>query len=548
MQKKAIAFAAAACSLALALGGCGGQGGDGDAADGEMIMNVYGCEPQHPLIPANTNETCGGNPIDMLFAKLVTFDDEGNAQNEVAKEIVANEDSSEYTITLNDGWTFTDGTPVTSESFTKAWSYSANAANGMVNASFFSVIEGYEDLQDPNGDPNAQLSGLTVVDDTTFTVKLTGPNSTFPIRVGYTAYAPLPESFYDNPEAFGESPVGNGQYKFEEWNHNQNIKMVKNPDYKGVAPAQNDGLNFVVYTDPEAAYADLSAGNLDAMHTIPTSAQATFETDENVQPYNEAGSVFQSFTFPSDMEHFKLDDEGRLRRKAISMAIDRQSIVDKVLNGIGTPAVEWSAPVIPGYSDSIPGNEALSYNPEEAKKLWEQANEINPWGDDDQFVMAYNSDSGGKDVYDAMANSISNALGIQATTNPMPTFSEFRDAVSNRTMKNAFRTGWQPDYPSIENYLQPLYTTDAAYGQGANDGDYSNPEFDALITQAAATPDTDEANKLYQQAEEILFQDMPAVPMYYSNASGAAALGVKGFVLNWKNVPVYQELTKELTK
>lgn len=308
MQKKAIAFAAAACSLALALGGCGGQGGNGDAADGEMIMNVYGCEPQHPLIPANTNETCGGNPIDMLFAKLVTFDDEGNAQNEVAKEIVANEDSSEYTITLNDGWTFTDGTPVTSESFTKAWSYSANAANGMVNASFFSVIEGYEDLQDPEGDPNAQLSGLTVVDDTTFTVKLTGPNSTFPIRVGYTAYAPLPESFYDDPEAFGESPVGNGQYKFEEWNHNQNIKMVKNPDYKGVAPAQNDGLNFVVYTDPEAAYADLSAGNLDAMHTIPTSAQATFETDENVQPYNEAGSVFQSFTFPSDMEHFKLDD------------------------------------------------------------------------------------------------------------------------------------------------------------------------------------------------------------------------------------------------
>ena len=125
----------------------------------------------------------------------------------------------------------------------------------------------------------------------------------------------------------------------------------------------------MVYTDPEAAYADLSAGNLDAMHTIPTSAQATFETDENVQPYNEAGSVFQSFTFPSDMEHFKLDDEGRLRRKAISMAIDRQSIVDKVLNGIGTPAIEWSAPVIPGYSDSIPGNEALSYNPEEANAL-----------------------------------------------------------------------------------------------------------------------------------------------------------------------------------
>ena len=538
---KTLTVMVACGALVLPLAACGSSSAGGSE---DNIIRVYGCEPQNPLIPTDTNEVCGGDPETLLFSELIGFDAKGNPKNEVADSIEANGDNTEYTIKLKKGWKFTDGTEVKAENFTRAWSYGANAKNAQLAASFFAPIQGFEDLQKDGLKGDEQLSGLTVVDDTTFTVKLTGPNSTFPIRVGYTAYAPLPESFYDDPEAFGESPVGNGQYKFEEWNHNQNIKMVKNPDYKGVAPAQNDGLNFVVYTDPEAAYADLSAGNLDAMQTIPTSAQATFETDENVQPYNEAGSVFQSFTFPSDMEHFKLDDEGRLRRKAISMAIDRQSIVDKVLNGIGTPAVEWSAPVIPGYSDSIPGNEALSYNPEEAKKLWEQANEINPWGDDDQFVMAYNSDSGGKDVFDAMANSISNALGIQATTNPMPTFSEFRESVSNRTMKNAFRTGWQPDYPSVENYLQPLYTTDAAYGQGSNDGDYSNPEFDALITQAAATPDTDEANKLYQQAEGILFQDMPAVPMYYSNASGAAALGVKGFVLNWKNVPVYQELTK----
>ena len=123
MKKKALAFAASACSLALLLSGCGSSSSsDGaTASGGSMIMNVYGCEPQHPLVPTNTNETCGGQPLQMLFSNLVDFDAKGNAKNEVAESIEANDDNTVYTIKLKD-WKFTDGTPVTAERFTKAWS------------------------------------------------------------------------------------------------------------------------------------------------------------------------------------------------------------------------------------------------------------------------------------------------------------------------------------------------------------------------------------------------------------------------------------------
>ncbi|MCI1217568.1 peptide ABC transporter substrate-binding protein [Bifidobacterium crudilactis] len=539
-------FAATACVLALGLSACGSSSSDAssDASASTSIISAYGCEPQNPLIPTNTNETCGGNPIDLLFAKLVSFDAKGKASNEVAKEIKANSDNTEYTITLKSGWKFTDGTPVTAESFTKAWSYGANATNAQLGSSFFSVIKGYDALQEKGVASDTQLSGLKVVDDDTFTVALNEPNSVFPTMLGYTAYAPLPESFFKDPKAFGEKPVGNGQYKFESWTHNQSIKLVKNDAYKGNQPAKNGGITFKMYTDVEPAYADVQAGNLDVLETVPASQTKTFTTDSTVQAYNKAGSVFQSFTFPSTLEHFKNDEEGHLRRQAISMSIDRKAIVDKVLNGVGTPAVDFTSPMTPGYSDSLKGNSVLKYNKTEAKKLWDEANKISPWNSSDKLTFAYNADGGAKPVYDAIVNSVKNTLGIDAATNPMPTFSEFRAAVTDRSMKSAFRTGWQPDYPSAENYLKPLYSSSAADGNGSNDGDYKNSAFDALISKAASSTSEDDANKDYQAAQELLLKDLPAVPLYYSNANGVAAKGVKGFTMNWKNLPVYQDLTK----
>lgn len=546
MKKKALALASAACAVAMLLSGCGSTGGDAANTADANIINVYASEPQKTFIPANINETGGGKPADMMFARLVSFDSKGNASNEIAESVTPNEDSTIYTIKLKD-WKFSDGSDVTAESFTKAWSWSANLTNAMLNSSFFQTIKGYDELQVEGLNGDEQLEGLQVVDDKTFTVELSAPDSAFGLKIGYTAFAPLPESFYDDPEAFGENPKDGctGPYVFSSWEHNSQISMTKNPDYNGNRPAQNEGLNFKIYTSDTAAYADIQAGNLDVMETVPAANTKTFQSDEKVQSYNEAGSVIQTFTIPSDLEHFETGtEEGNLRRQAISMAIDRQALVDKVFSGTGTPATDFTSPMTPGYSTDLEGSENLTYDAAKAKELWEQAEAISKF--DGQLTFSYNADGGHDATYTAVVNSINNALGSTvAATNPMPTFNEFREAVTNRQMTGAFRTGWQPDYPSPENYLVQLFSSSAADGKGSNDGDYKNPEFDALMDQAAATGDVDEANAIYQQGEEILLQDLPAIPMFYANAYGVASLTVENYEMNWQNLPVYEKLTRK---
>ena len=539
---KTLTVMVACGALVLPLAACGSSSAGGSD---DNIVRVYGCEPQNPLIPTDTNEVCGGNPETLLFSELIGFDAKGNPKNEVADSIEANGDNTEYTIKLKKGWTFTDGTEVKAENFTRAWSYGANAKNAQLGASFFAPIQGFEDLQKDGLKGDEQLSGLTVVDDYTFTVKLNAPSSVFKTMLGYSGYAPLPDSFFDDPKVFGENPVGNGAYKFDSWDHNQSIKLSKNPDYKGSFPAKNDGVWFMVYTDPQPAYADVEAGNLDSMDTVPTSALSTFESDDQVQAVNEPGNVSQSFTFAANQKHFSLDDEGRLRRAAVSMAIDREQIIDKVSNGTNTPAVDFTAPLIPGYSESVPGNEVLQYNPDKAKELWEQANQIAPWGDDESFDIAYNADGGGKDIYDAICNSIHNTLGIKSQATPYPTFSEMRDDITDRKITTAFRSGWQPDYPSAYSYLYSLYDSESADGKGSNDGDYKNPEFDALIDKANTESSDDAAERDYRQAQEILFKDLPAVPLWYANNKGVAAKNVKGFTLTWQGIEDYRNMTKE---
>ena len=548
MKKKALAFAAMACSVAMLLSACGGSNSNAASGDtaGSNIITAYNSEPQNPLIPGNTNETGGGKPVGLLFSRLVSFDKDGKASNEVAESITPNDDATQYTIKIKSGWKFTDGTPVTAESFTKAWSYVANVKNAQKCSSFFSAIAGYDDLQKDGLKGDEQLSGLKVVDDTTFTVDLNQSDSVFAIKVGYTAFAPLPESFFKDPKAFGEKPVGNGPYKFQSWDHDNQIVLVKNPDYKGNRVPKNDGVTFKVYTKDEAAYADIQSGSLDVMESVPASATKTFEKDSTVQAYNKAGSVIQQFTIPSNVKHFEAGtEEGTLRRQAISMAINRQNICKKVLNGTGTPAADFTSPLTPGYSDSLTGSDNLKYNEKKAKELWAKANAISPWTADDKLTFAYNADGGHEVIYTAVVNSINNVLGDGvAATNPYPTFNDFRTAVSDRKVNGAFRSGWQPDYPSAENYLMQNFASSAADGNGSNDGDYKNSKFDDLCNQAAASKSVADANKLYQQAQEVLLNDLPAVPLYYANAYGVASTGVSGFEMNWQNLPVYENMTK----
>ena len=532
---------AAGAAIVMLLSGCGSTGiSNSSNASDSNIISVYGSEPAHPLLPGNTTEAGGGKVVDQLFAGLVTYDARGGIHNEVADSITSSDNATHYVIKLKSGWKFTDGTPVTAHSFVDAWNYTANSANKQASASFFSTIEGYDDLQKPDVDPKATLSGLTVVDDDTIDVKLSQPDSAFPVKAGSHAYMPLPESAFKDPKKFGQHPVSNGPYKFVSWQHNHSIEMVKNPDYKGNRVAKNDGLNFKIYTSPDSAYADLRGGNLDFTSTIPDTALTSFQSDKSLKAYNEPGGNTLTFTIPEWLEHFGQNEEGNLRRQAISMSIGRKTIAEKIFHGTATPAVDFLAAPISAYSKELKGNEVLKYNPSKAKELWAKANAISPWSG--EFGIAYNADGTAKNWVEAICNYIKNTLDIDAKSIPMSTSDEFLSNVDSGKMTSAYRSGWGPDYPSADNYLVQLYDSSSADGKGGN---YKNPDFDAMMDKALSAPSTEEADKYYQQGEEILLQDLPAIPLWNQNATAASTSAVSGVAFDYGGGPVFTALTKK---
>ncbi|MBO3662296.1 peptide ABC transporter substrate-binding protein [Microbacterium stercoris] len=526
-------------AASLVLAGCASGGGESNGtekpAEGSStaVISTNGSEPQNPLIPTNTNETGGGKVVDSIFAGLISYNADGSVVNDVAEDITV-DSPTQLTVKIRDGLTFTDGTPVQAHNFIDAWNYGAKLSNAQASSYFFEDIEGF------SWDEDSELTGLKEVDDLTFTITLNKPASDFGIRLGYSAFYPLPDVAFEDMEAFGQNPIGNGPYKLDgdgAWQHDVRIDLAVNEDYDGPRKPKNGGLDIIFYATQEAAYADLQGGNVDVIDAIPDSALETFEDDLKGRAVNQPAAIFQSVTIPEWQEGFQTDEEGRLRRAAISHSINRDEITDVIFKGSRTPATDFTSPVIDGWSDEVPGSEVLEYDPELAKELWAEAEAIKPFTG--ELTIAYNADGGHQTWVDATVNSIANTLGIDVAGNPFPDFAGLLDARDNQQV-SAFRSGWQADYPGLYNFLGPLYAT----GAGSNDGLYSSEEFDGLIAEGISSTDPEEQKAKFQEAQTVLFTDLPAIPLWYSNATGGWAEGVDNVEFGWNSVPLFHEITK----
>nr|WP_246253809.1 ABC transporter substrate-binding protein [Isoptericola chiayiensis] len=520
------------------LSACGGSGSSDDTdstASGDDassgVVSISSGEPQNPLTPGMTNEVYGGLVVKNIYSGLVYYDAEGAAQNEMA-ESIESEDNQTWTITIQDGWTFSDGTPVTAQSYVDAWNYVADIDNAQNQQYFFNGFSGY------STDESSELA-LEVVDDLTFTAELNEPSADFELWLGYTAFFPMPEAFFEDPEGFGSAPIGAGPYELESWENDSLITLIPREGYEGPRQPANGGLEMVAYVEEDTAYNDMLDGALDILPNVPSSAFATFESDLGERAVNQPAAVIQVVNIPEWLPEFQ-GDAGVMRREAISMAIDRETITEQLYSGSRTPAHDFTSPVIDGYSEDIPGSEILEYDPEGAKELWDEAESMDPIGDY-TLQIASNADSDHQDWIDAVCNTIRTDLGIGCEFAPYTTFDEFLNARDDESVEGIFRGGWQADWPSMSNFLGPIYGT----GAGSNDMNYSSEEFDAKLAEAGAAPDTETATELYKEAQEILFQDVPGIPLWYQNATGGYAETVENVEFGWDSDPILYQVTKE---
>jgi oligopeptide transport system substrate-binding protein len=219
----------------------------------------------------------------------------------------------------------------------------------------------------------------------------------------------------------------------------------------------------------------------------------------------EAGRISWITFSPNDPQ---LKDKPELR-KAISRAVDRDLITKQIWNNTVTPATGWVSPVVDGYKADQCGD-SCKFDAAAAKAAFEAAG-----GYKGTLTMTYNADAPNKAWSEAVCNSIKNTLGIECTAVPTVDFATFNKKLDADEIKGIFRSSWQMDYPSIENFLVPIYDKGAFPPEGSNYSKYDNPEFTRLTTEAAAAKTADEANALYQQAEALLAEDFPTAPLWY---------------------------------
>ncbi len=497
----------------------------------EGVVSTFIVEPEH-LTPSTSNESEGSAVLDALFSGLVSYDTKtSEPRNQIAESIVSDDGGQNWTITLKDGWTYHNGEPVTAMNFVDTWNWTAYGPNGQQNNSFFGNVVGYDEVNPTEGDPTAEtMSGLVVVDDLTFTVELQTADPQYPIQVGYTAFYALPAAFFEGDmtaeervAAFDDSPIGNGPFMMDGvWEHNVQIATTYYPDYAGDDFPHVAGITFSIYVDDNTAYNDLLAGNLDVHDSLPPDQIQSAQAEFGDHYLESTTTSFNYIGFPSYVPELTQEI-----RQALSMAIDKELITSTVLNGTRQPAFSVIPPSLPGYRASVCEN--WEYNPDSAKEKFDAAG-----GWNGTMTMWLNSGSIHEDWMEAVANMWRETLGIEDIQFEALPFAEYLPFIDNQQLTGPGRLGWSMDYPSPQNFLEPLFASYNAAPVGSNNFIYESADFDAAVAagNAAAVGGLDAAIPDYQRAEDILCEDVPVTPMFFGLNQFAWSDRVTGVYIN----------------
>lgn len=493
--------AAAGGSAAGSGGSAAGSGGSAGPA-GSFSIGLTSNYVDH-LMPGQSG---GGAVSYALFTPLTRFDTgSGKVVNAVAKDFRTT-DNKVWTITLNEGWTFSNGEPVTAQSFADSWNATANPKNAMIAGYEFAIFQGYADMNPPKGkQPSAtKLSGVTVVDAHTLTVTLAKANVLLPTILAGSWFSPIPKNASADLTAFDRNPVGNGPYTLADGpmkSGAQLLHLKAVPTYAGPAPAAAE-IEVKVYQDANSMYTDIQAGTLD-LATLGGNdlAEAKAQTPDQVVPISDPAVV--TLTVPTWDPRFA----NQKLRQAFALAIDRNAIVSSLLKGNGTVADGIAPETLAGGGQH--DCEVCTFDGARAKQLLADAG-----GFSGELTIFTKNDPVFAEVAEAVANQLRTNLGISASSQAEDT-GVLYDNFKAKTVKGPFVVYTGTNIPNIYGEVQSLFRPD----QLLNPGAYSNDQVTSLINRAPTAASTDELTKIAQQASKLALADNWVIPLYYP-ASG----------------------------
>jgi peptide/nickel transport system substrate-binding protein/oligopeptide transport system substrate-binding protein len=497
----------------IAIAGCGG--GDEStttSAAGEQpvaggTVSVYINEPV-AIDPVDLEESEGTQVGQALFDSLATFDyltmEVGPA---AAESWDVNADATVWTFHLVKGAKFHDGTPVTAADFVFAWNRLCNPENKSNVSYHLSAVKGYDEVQAGTA---TELSGLKAVDENTLEVTLSYSFADFEYVVAHPTLAPVPKAAVEkDPKAYSEAPVGNGPFMMVgSWQHDQSIQVKAFADYYGTKP-NIEGVDFKIFKDPETAFLEFKAGNLDWTQIPSGQVQAT-ETDFGVSDDGYTGNPGKQVMLGSELSVYYLvlntrDDvlKNLDLRKAISLAINRQAIADTVYEGVRAPASSIIPPGIVGYeANAFPYSK---YDVAAAKEALKAAGYPDGQGLP-EIVLSCNSGGGHEEVM-ALVQADLKAVGINVKTD-FTEWAAYLKKLDDGTFQIG-RLGWFADYPIIDNFIYPIFFSSS----GDNKSKFNDKAVDDGISAARKITDETARVAAYQAVVKTVGEAVPVVPI-----------------------------------
>ena len=455
----------------------------------------------------------------------------------VAESWTISDDQLSYTFKLRKNTKWSDGKPLTAQDFIWSWQRALIPALGNQYAYSMYVIKNAESFHTGTIKDFSRV-GVKALDDYTLQVTLNSPTSYFLQLLDHHSMYPVPQhviekfgsmdtrgSKWTRPENF----VGNGAFTLEEWIPNQVVSVAKNPNYWDKTAVSLNEIHFYPIQQETTEERMFRSGQLHLTNTMPI---------QKIQTYQEANSeelkiypYFATYYYFINVTRPPLDDV-RVRQ-ALAYSVDRYAITEHITKGGQIPALALTPPDTLGYTSK--SNQV--YDIELARKLLAEAGYPEGKGFP-KLTLLYNTQEAHKKIALAVQQMWKTHLGIEIELQNQD-WKVFLNSQSNLDY-DISRSSWVGDYLDPNTFLELLTS-----GSGNNDSGWSNNRYDELIRLAASSKSRAERYGFFQQAEKILLEQTPLIPIYTYTRSYLKKTSVKGHYDNILDYHPYKHIRLE---
>ncbi|SIR35073.1 oligopeptide transport system substrate-binding protein [Aeromonas sp. RU39B] len=487
--------------------------------DQQVFIRNIGSEPAS-IDPQLAEESAGSDVINDLFEGLYRLDEQGKPQPAGAVSYQVDASGTVYTFALRPDAKWSNGEPVTAADYVYGWQRAADPKTAS-NYAWFIELMGLKNAGEVTRGklPPSEL-GVKAIDEHTLQVTLSKPVSFFLKTLAHYTTFPAPKATIERYGQEWVKPghiVSNGAFVLTDWTPNERLIAVRNTHYWDQAHTRLSKVIYLEIVSDTAAYNRYRANEV---HYTPYPLDQ-YAAIKNSTP-NELISVpiLASYYYVFNTQRPPFND-ARVRR-ALSLAIDRELITDKILGQGQIAAYSFTPPITDGFNLKKPASQLMSKAERiaKAKALLTEAG----YGPNKPLTVEilYNTNESHKKIALAVASMWKRALGVETKLNNM----EWKSlvAVLNNGNFAISRYGWNGDYNDASTFLDILSSTSSA-----NSGKWNNPQYDALLAKAHDSLDAAERTRLYQQAEALIDQDAPIAPVYFLVKSRLLKPSVRGY-------------------